>query len=97
MTVRADGQINFTATERTGPAGVPRGTRGAATPLPSAPAGVLIGRIDDGQPFIIGNQRSVRMPASGRLFLGINDDVVDDNGGEFRVMIAPATGGVRRR
>jgi hypothetical protein len=28
------------------------------------------------------------MPASGKLFLGINDDVVDDNSGEFQVVIA---------
>jgi hypothetical protein len=88
LTFRADGQVSFAPNQRTGPAGVPRGTRGADTPLPSAPAGVLIGRIDEGQPFVIGSRTSVPMPASGRLWLGINDDVVDDNSGEFRVMVA---------
>ena len=28
------------------------------------------------------------MPANGTLFLGINDDNVTDNGGNFRVIIA---------
>ena len=57
-------------------------------PIPNAPAGALVGRIDNGQPFLIGRNTSVRMPANGTLFLGINDDNVTDNGGDFRVLIA---------
>jgi hypothetical protein len=90
LMLRADGQIFFGANERASAAGVPRGTRGAETPMPSAPAGALVGRVDDGLPFMIGGQTSVRMPASGRLYLGINDDVVSDNSGEFQVTIAGA-------
>jgi hypothetical protein len=56
--------------------------------MPNAPAGALIGRIDNGQPFMIGRNTSVRMPAGGTLFLGINDDTVSDNSGNFRVIIA---------
>jgi hypothetical protein len=92
LVLRADGEIAFAPNERASAAGIPRGTRGGATPLPNAPAGALIGRIDNGPAFLIGRQTSVRMPASGRLFLGINDDVVDDNSGEFQVVI----GGRRR-
>lgn len=88
LTLRVDGEIAFAPNERATAAGVGRGTRGGDTPLPSAPAGALIGRIDDGQPFLIGRQTSVRMPANGRLSLGINDDIVDDNSGEFQVIIA---------
>ena len=47
----------------------------------------MIGRIGNGQPFAIGNQTSIVMPAAGQLFLGVNDDGVDDNVGEFRVEI----------
>ena len=39
----------------------------SGAPLPAAFAGALIGRIDNGQPFGIGDQTSLRMPASGLL------------------------------
>jgi hypothetical protein len=56
--------------------------------VPSALAGALVGRIGpNGQPFGIGSGVSVPMPAAGQLFLGINDDGLDDNQGEFRVDI----------
>ncbi len=57
-------------------------------PLPKTLAGALIGRIDSGQPFGIGNQTSIVAPASGLLYLGVNDDVLTDNSGEFRVAIS---------
>jgi hypothetical protein len=68
-------------------------------PLPRAFAGALIGRIGTtGQPFAIGDQTSVQMPETGQLFLGINDDVVTDNQGEFRVEIQRTAGSpIRRR
>jgi len=56
--------------------------------LPAALAGALIGRIDNGQPFGIGDQTSVRMPASGILYLGVNDDNVSDNSGQFQVVVS---------
>lgn len=37
--------------------------------------------------FYIGSANQVRMPISGRLFLGINENVVGDNSGEFDVII----------
>lgn len=78
-------RLSSRADDRVPPAGGAR--QRVAGPLASAPRGALIGRIDNGQPFLIGNQSMVRMPAAGQLFLGINDDVVDDNGGEFQVTI----------
>lgn len=90
LVLRANGQIELAPNQRTGPAGIGGGRRGDQTPLPAAPAGALIGRIDEGAPFLIGSQGSVRMPASGRLFLGVNDDVVSDNAGEFQVTIFPS-------
>lgn len=56
-------------------------------PMPNQPGGSLIGRIDNGQPFWIGNQATVNMPAAGTLFIGINDEVVADNSGQFNVVI----------
>lgn len=55
------------------------------SPMPRILAGALIGRIGNGAPFPIGNQTSIAMPAAGQLFLGINDDELGDNQGEFRV------------
>lgn len=60
----------------------------ANSPMPRALAGALIGRIDSGQPFGIGNQTSIVAPASGLLYLGVNDDVVNDNSGQFSVTIS---------
>ena len=56
--------------------------------MPSVLAGALIGRIGpNGQPFAIGNQPSIVMPASGVLYLGVNDDQAGDNRGNFQVVV----------
>ena len=62
-------------------------------PLPRNFAGALIGRVGN-QVFPIGTGTTVTMPATGPLFIGINDDGFDDNAGEFRVEIGRTT---RRR
>ena len=59
-------------------------------PLPDRPAGALIGRIgtspDD--TFFIGAERlPFRVRTSGRLYLGINDDTLDDDTGAFQVAV----------
>ena len=59
----------------------------AGAPLPQNFAGALIGRVGNGPAFAIGDQTSVRMPAAGILWLGINDDIVADNAGQFNVVI----------
>lgn len=79
------------------PAGVLGGRTAQGTPIPSSIVGALIGRIDNGEPFGIGNLTSVAMPATGVLFLGINDNDFSDNSEEFRVEITRGGGGVRRR
>jgi hypothetical protein len=68
-------------------------------PLPQVLAGALIGRIGTtGKPFGIGNVTSLQMPETGQLFLGINDDNLADNKGEFRVEIQRTAGSpIRRR
>lgn len=70
-----------------GPAGAVSGASAPNAPIPTIPAGALIGRIGGGEPFGIGNQSSVPMPAGGRLFIGINDDSVADNRGQFVVRL----------
>jgi hypothetical protein len=57
-------------------------------PLSSAYTGALLGRINNGPAFGIGNLSSVVMPGTGRLFLGVNDDDLRDNSGQFQVVIS---------
>jgi hypothetical protein len=54
-------------------------------PLPQTFSGALIGRVNNGRPFPIGTQSEIEMPDSGQFILGINDSVVSDNDGAFRV------------
>ncbi len=59
-------------------------------PLPDRPAAALIGRIGDGnQVFFVGaDSGPFRARDSGRLYLGINDDVLTDNSGNLRVTVS---------
>ena len=52
-------------------------------------AAALIGKIGTGNDFFfIGDETGpVRMRSAGRLYLGINDDVLTDNSGNFRVVV----------
>jgi hypothetical protein len=61
--------------------------RALDAPLTRAAAGALIARVGNSSIFAVGNRRQVRAPASGRLYLGVNDDYLADNSGEFRVMV----------
>jgi hypothetical protein len=62
-----------------------------SNPIPSAPTGALIGRINNGQPFLIGSQNRVTAPEAGQLFLGINDSYLADNQGNFQVEVRRAS------
>ena len=54
-----------------------------------APVGSLIGKIGpNGVPFPIGaGTNDIDIPANGRLYLGVNDDGLNDNSGSFDVVI----------
>jgi len=71
------------------PAGANDGRMAGNSPIPGVTGGMLIGRVGNSQPFAIGAQTDVTMPATGRLFLGVNDDFVGDNVGSFVVDISP--------
>jgi hypothetical protein len=99
LTFNTSGEVRLSSTgdDVAQPAGATSGRKVAGAPLPNQIAGALIGRIGtNGQPFGIGNLNSVVVPETGMLFLGINDDHVADNSGEFRVQITRSGGGIRR-
>jgi hypothetical protein len=81
--IRVSGDPNDVAIS----AGVKNQRRDPAAPLPDALTGALIGRIGNSEPFAIGNQTKIRAPATGQLFLGINDSNLSDNQGSFQVQI----------
>src|SRR5439155_632294 len=86
----SSGEIHFSgnAADHAGVAGSPDHKFVGGAPLPQALAGALIGRIDNGLPFGIGDQMTITAPASGLLYLGTNDDIVSDNSGQFQVVIS---------
>jgi Ca2+-binding EF-hand superfamily protein len=70
------------------PAGSRTGRRADSAPLRTDPAGALIARINDGAPVLVGNRRTFTAPASGRLYLAVNDDHFPDNAGQFRATVS---------
>ena len=99
VTFNASGQVQFSAnaSDTASSVGASSGQRPAG-PMPNVPVGALLGRVGPVAIFAIGNQTSLTMPADGRLFLGVNDDQVADNKGEFTVDVRPdPTSNTRRR
>jgi hypothetical protein len=69
-------------------AGAKSGRMSDKAPIPSASLGALIGRVNNGKPFSIGDTtQAFQMPANGTLFLSGNDDYVGDNSGNYVVKI----------
>ena len=96
--VRAGDRINLNATgsiqmaignpeDIATPAGSRTGRTAANAFFRDRPAGALIGRIGTGTPFFIGNVGQFTANATGTLYLGVNDDHLLDNSGEYIVSI----------
>ncbi|HXW04372.1 MAG TPA: hypothetical protein VD833_04005 [Vicinamibacterales bacterium] len=82
-TVQLSGDPGDTA----GPGGAAADRRAPSAPLASRAAGALIARIGEATPLFVGSGETLRAPASGQLYLGVNDDHLADNRGEFQVRI----------
>jgi len=74
------------------PAGSRSGRRAPDAPIINQPAGAMLARIGGYGAIFIGDRRSIVAPVSGRLYLGVNDDHLPDNRGEFDVNV-----GLQRR
>jgi PA-IL-like protein len=89
VSFQASGQINFGQSpgQQAGPDGNPA-AHSPNYPIPSLNVGTLIGKVGSSAPFGIGtNTAPVKMPASGKLLLGVNDNELKDNSGYFTVTI----------
>jgi hypothetical protein len=89
VTFDAEGRIEMSGnnSDTATPAGSRTGRRAADAPLRNQPAGILIARVGNAATFAVGDRRTVRAPASGELFLRVNDDVLTDNRGEYRISV----------
>ena len=87
--LNASGQIQMSSDpeDTATPAGSRRGRKAPDAPVLNQLAGGLIGRIGEYPPMFIGDRTPVTAPVSGRLYLGVNDDHLPDNHGEFVVTV----------
>ena len=85
----AQGQVRWGRDRRDGPAGERNSPSNPNRPMGNRNAAALIGKVGSGNDlFFIGDETGpVRVRSSGRLYLGINDDVLTDNSGNFRVVV----------
>jgi hypothetical protein len=91
VTFNGTGEIQLSSDPKdiAGVAGSRTGRTAPNAPIPAALAGALVGRVGNGRPFGIGDQKvGLTMPASGQLWLGINDDQCGDNRGQFKVQLS---------
>jgi hypothetical protein len=86
--VTSDGQIRWGRERRDGPAGERNSPYNAGRPLPDRPGAALLARIGDDLMFVGSQAGPFRVRSGGRLYLGINDDVFEDNTGAFRVTVS---------
>lgn len=94
ITFSTQGQVQLSdnAQDMASSAGSLSGRTAADAPISGVLAGALIGRIGNYNAIAIGNQGTITAPVSGRLYLGVNDDHLPDNRGEFTVQV-----GMQRR
>ena len=74
--------------ETAGVEGTVGGGRDRGAPMANQPEGGLIARIGNSPVFYIGERNAVRAPATGRLYLGVNDGDLANNAGDFQVVVA---------
>jgi hypothetical protein len=83
----AQGRVRWGRDRQDGPAGERNSPANPNRPMGNRNAAALIGRIGNDMFFIGDESGPVRMRSGGRLFLGVNDDVLTDNTGNFRVVV----------
>lgn len=83
----AQGRVRWGRDRQDGPAGERNSPSNPNRPMGNRNAAALIGKIGNDMFFIGDETGPVRMRSGGRLFLGVNDDVLTDNSGNFRVVV----------
>ena len=93
LTILGSGTVDNNVSDdiESNPDGLPGTTNGNSSVLKCALHAALLGRIGDGDPFLVGSYYSRQATAAGRLHLGINDSILTDNGGKYSaaIILAP--------
>jgi hypothetical protein len=83
----AQGRVRWGRDRQDGPAGERNSPSNPNRPMGNRNAAALIGKIGNDMFFIGDETGPVRLRTGGRLHLGVNDDVLTDNSGNFRVVV----------
>ena len=86
---QTSGQVTWSPNKRVDANGTRDSKSNPARPLPTRNGGALIGRIGDRDTFLIGlDVGPFRIRQNGRLYLGVNDDNLEDNTGFYYVVVS---------
>ena len=86
---QTNGQVTWSPNRRVDADGTRNSKPDTNRPLPDRNSGALIGRIGERDIFFIGTDMGpFRVRGNGRLYLGVNDDRLDDNTGSYRVIVS---------
>jgi hypothetical protein len=86
----ARGEVRWGPDRRDGPEGEKNSPNNPNRPIASRAAGALIGKVgnENNDFFYVGAETgAVRIRSGGRLYLGVNDDFLQDNSGYFQVVV----------
>ena len=85
---QTSGQVTWAPKRRVDANGT-RNSGDTPRPLPARNSGALVGRIGERDIFFIGlDVGPYRVRGNGRLYLGVNDDNLEDNTGAYRVVVS---------
>jgi hypothetical protein len=89
LTFSASGEIRMSdnAADTASPAGSRTGRTAPDAPVLGQLAGGLLAKIGEFSPIFVGGRATITAPVTGRLYLGVNDDHLPDNAGEFTVTV----------
>ena len=86
---QTSGQVTWSPNKRVDANGTRNSGSNPNRPLPTRDGGALIGRIGERDIFLIGlDMGPFRIRQNGRLYLGVNDDTLDDNSGFYYVVVS---------
>ena len=85
----ASGKVKWGPDRNDGPGGEGGNHYNQYRPIPNRPGAALIAKVGEGTDvfFVGADQGPISIRQSGRLYLGINDDMLQDNSGSFRVIV----------
>ena len=86
---QTSGQVTWSPNKRVDANGTRNSGSNPNRPLPTRNGGALIGRIGERDTFLIGlDLGPFRIRQNGRLYLGVNDDNLEDNTGFYYVVVS---------